>query len=252
MGVFLSWVPDAGPGRTLFFDVTLEASQEFTSTPTEYPVEEGLSVTDHIKREPNRVSIEVFVSNAPIYDFNGKGGAFRPVKLEFKKYQAPLQATPGSVFGAIGGAVKGAVSSLLGGQKEYYANVLQWDTEFDAVSDTQRVLEEIRDKSQLVKVITSSRVHESMCLIKFTVHRNADTGTGATIRLDFQEIRQVEVKLVNSPKPTEVRAKPDNVSKGAQAPAEVKGPQKSVLKSAGQAIYDKAKPYLPASLGGTS
>lgn len=244
MSAFLSWIPKVGPGKSLFFDVVTEISASFTSTPTENPVEGGgINVADHVKREPVQLKLEAFVSNAPITDRNARGGFYGSIPIKLQKYQAPFSPTPGAVYAAVGGAIKSAVSSLLGGHQEYAANVLQWREEFDAVGDTLRVLESLRDTSQLITVYTRNRSFDNMHLSKITLQRNAGTGTGGTFQLDFQEIRQVEVRIVNAPTPTQVRAKPE-IKKGAQSPAEVDGKKKSVAKAGWQEIKDLAKNKL--------
>lgn len=240
MSAFLTWSPKIGPAKSLFFDVVTEIGATFVSTPTDNPVEEGIDVSDHVKHDPVRVTLEVFVSNTPIYDRNNKGGFYGSVPIKLEKYKAPLAPTPGAVFGAIGGAIKDAVGSLLGGHQEYAANVLQFP-DFDAVADTLQVLEQLRDTSQLLTVYTRARSFDDMHLSKITLHRNAASGTGGTFQLELQQIRQVTVSIVNAPIPTQVRAKPA-IAKGAQSPAEVLGGKKmSVAKAAGQEIVDFAK-----------
>ena len=239
MPAFLSWTTDAGQQRYLFWDLLVEEQQEFSSTPTEYPVEdEGINVTDHVKRDPVRVSLEVFVTQTPItaqrsagdiLDPRGPRGATAAIKLDAKKYVAPLDATPGAIYAAGGNAIRSIVGAL-GGDQTISANVLQFAQPFDAVQEMVRDLEEIRDNAQLVNIFTTSRFHPSMLLTKFTMHKNAGTGTGASFHLDFQEIRQVHVKLAPLPVKTETRAKKP-VEMGAQSPRETKVPEQSVAKA---------------------
>lgn len=234
MAVFLSWSPKVGPPKTLFFDVCKEEDAEFSSVVTDHPVESGANVADHVRRQLMRVSLDVFVSNSPIYDWNFRGGQLRSLNLaEGAKqsatgslyYKAPLEPTPGAVFGAVGKAVKGAIGSLMGGDKgEPKANVFQWNSEFDAVADTIEVLERLRKDVQLVSIVTPHREHESMFLETFRVNRNAGTGDGASFRLSFREIRMVEAKILNAPIPTEIRGHTAK-SKGNKGPAEAKAPE---------------------------
>lgn len=241
---FLSWVNSAGKAETLYFDVVRDIVQEFVSTPTEYAVEEGINVTDHVKREPRKVSLEVYVSNAPIIDLNNRGSGVRPLKLEAKSYVAPFDLTPGALYRAGGNAARSVLGGL-GGDQTITSNVLQWDQEFDAVADTLRTLERLRDTGQLVNVFTSTRLHASMLLTHFSQSKNAQTGTGADFKLDFQEIRKVTLKLVPTPAENEPRMMPD-VKKGGQAPVEVpEGPKKSALLATAQEVYEQGKKYLP-------
>jgi hypothetical protein len=232
MGAFLSWSPTAGPSKSLFFDVCTEEAQELSSTATEYPVEDGANVSDHVKRELDRVTLEVFVSNTPIYDVNDRGGAVQSKEIKLVKYKAPFALNPGAVFSAVGGAI----SSLFSGNREYSANVLQWSTDFDAVSDTLGILEKLKADVQLVDVVLPSKVYENMFLEKIEVSRNAGTGSGARFSLSFREIRKVAVRLVNSPVPTQVRGsipKP----KGLQSPKVPGAP--AAKKSVAKGLIDK-------------
>lgn len=233
MGAFILWKPKAGPSKSLFFDACTSEGQSFTSTATEHPVETGANVSDHVRKELDRVTIEVFVSNAPIYDWNDRGGKLSKVKLKVEKYKAPFAPTPGAVFAAVGGAVKGAMAALLGGgDEEYAAQVLKWDASFDAVADTLQALEKIKNEVQLVDVVLPSRLHENMMLESIEVERNPGHGDAASFKLGFKQIRQVEAKLVNAPKSTQKRGEIAK-KKGAKGATEVKpaGRGKSILKS---------------------
>lgn len=233
MGAYLTWTTKDGQSKSLFFDVTTEESQDLTSTPTEYPVEDGANVADHVKDELDKVTLEVFVSQTPIYDMNNRGGRVEPVKITPPKFKAPLAPTPGAVYAAVGGLLKDAIGALLGkSAPQYAAQVLKFPSTFDAVADTLTVLEKIRDEKQLVTVVLPSKDFENMCLVHVGVRGNAGTGTGRSFTLEFHEMRKVKVSIVNAPVPTQPRA---NVQKpkGNQGPKDVNAiATKSVAKSA--------------------
>jgi hypothetical protein len=235
MGAYLHWSPRAGLAQSLYFDAVTEESAELGATATEYPVEEGANVSDHVRTELNRVTLEVFVSNQPIYDWNGRGGVNTKVPLKFAKYKAPFSPTPGAVYAAIGGAVKGAVGALLGnGAKEYNADVLKFPTAFNAVADTLAIFEKLKDEAQLVDIYTSSKTYENMHLEKITAHRNAGTGDGGTFELEWKQIRKVEAKITAAPVATQVRGMPakpkgNQGAKNAKAETQKKSFAKSLL-----------------------
>ncbi len=199
--------------------VTTE-TQELASTATEHPVEEGANIADHVRDELDRCSLEVFISNQPVYDWNARGGKVSKLPIKLQKYKA------------IGGAIKGAIGALLGGNQEYNAQVLQFSSSFDAVGETIALLEKLKKQRQLINVVIPSKLYENMMLEKITVTRTAGSGDGAQIHLDFKQLRMVEAKIVTAPIPTEIRgiiAK----SKGAQGPKNAKAEvqKKSVAKS---------------------
>lgn len=50
----------------LTVDVTLQESHEFGARATDWPVEEGTVITDHVRLEPRALTIEGFVTDTPI------------------------------------------------------------------------------------------------------------------------------------------------------------------------------------------
>lgn len=50
----------------LVLDAILNESHEFTRTATQFPVEQGAPITDHVRQEPARVTISGIVTNHPI------------------------------------------------------------------------------------------------------------------------------------------------------------------------------------------
>ncbi len=244
MGAYLTWTPKVGPAKSLFFDAVTEEAQDLASTATEHPVEEGANIADHIRDELERCSLEVFVSNQPVYDWNNKGGKVSSVPIKLQKFKPPLAPTPGAVFGAIGSAVKAGVGALLGGNREYAAQVLQFKQSFNAVSDTLTVLETLKKSRQLVNVVIPSKTYENMLIEKVHVSRNASTGDGAKFHLEFKQLRMVEAKIVNAPIPTEIRGATMK-TKGAQGPKNAKA--ETQKKSIAKGLLDQLLGTKPGS-----
>jgi hypothetical protein len=226
MGAFLVWTSKTGESKSLFFDAVTEESQMLSMSSTDSPVEDGPDITDHVRQEVDRVSLQVFVSNQPIIDKNGRGGRVSKLELNPPKYKPPLQATPGSLYAAAGGAIKSAVGSLVGGgSKQTAAQVLQFPNEFDAVADTIQIFQKLRDTKQLVDVVTRGKYYEGMLAEKVSVSRDASTGDGAKISIDFKQILTVQVSIVAAPVPTEIRGEAMK-PKGVQAAKPAKAPEK--------------------------
>jgi hypothetical protein len=51
---------------TITLDASIEESHQFNSKITQFPVETGATITDHIFNEPKRLTIEAIVSNYPL------------------------------------------------------------------------------------------------------------------------------------------------------------------------------------------
>jgi hypothetical protein len=50
----------------LVFDALVSESHEFSTTVTQFPVEQGAPITDHARREPAKLTIEAVITNHPI------------------------------------------------------------------------------------------------------------------------------------------------------------------------------------------
>lgn len=228
-------------GLPLKFDVVPSETHEGVLQITDHPVEKGANVTDHARRELDRLTLEVFVSNAPIRSDLRDGavetitldvlgykaaGRITRVNLDVKQWEAPLEPTPGSVFNK----VEGFISSLFTGKKEYVAalapgpdflegrryrvGVMTFTTPFDAVADILGALETIQSTAELLTVVTNPRDYEDMLLERYTAPRDTTTGDGVKITLEFRKIRIVAPKIVSAPVAEPTAKK--KVDKGAQ------------------------------------
>ena len=50
----------------LVFDAVVSESHEFSMAVTQFPVEEGAPITDHVRTEPAKITIEAIITNHPI------------------------------------------------------------------------------------------------------------------------------------------------------------------------------------------
>lgn len=72
------------PGKIgeLELDLTISENHEFNTKVTDYPIEKGGNVSDHIINDPVRLSVVGFVTNTPIKVF-GREESFREFGLKF-------------------------------------------------------------------------------------------------------------------------------------------------------------------------
>ncbi len=61
-------------------DASLSESHQFASEVTQFPVEDGSVITDHIQNKPDEVSINGFVTNTPVRSFATIGAAIDLVR----------------------------------------------------------------------------------------------------------------------------------------------------------------------------
>lgn len=60
----------------LELDAMIREEHSFRNIVTEYPVEDGFDISDHVWQEPETVTIEGFISNTPVQILGGKAGEY--------------------------------------------------------------------------------------------------------------------------------------------------------------------------------
>ena len=217
-------------GVDLYFECNTSEAGEHTSTPTEHAVEQGANVTDHVRSNPRRFSLEVFLSNTPITIGGLADMQFTFVELDVPKFEKPIIPTPGAVLSA--GAA--ALNALVNGKPLHKAAVLKASSKANIVKETIELLEKWRTNAVLGEVIASWGVYKNVVITKVAPSRDASTGDAAKVSLEFTEIRLVEAKMVTAPAPSEPRGQ-TMVNKGRQ-PTEDIGPLSD--KSTAASVYD--------------
>lgn len=254
MGAFLYWTNKAGASKVLWFDVTTEENHQLKAEITEHPVEEGINVTDNVRPEADVVTITAFISNTPIKVerevkaevkkegklIGAQAGTIQfGEKLDVKTYEPALLPTPGSLINAL----SSAISNLLLGKKEWKANIIKFDKDFDNVQEAYFALKELRDTSQRIEAITSVRSYKDMVVSEVTMSRTSEHGTGGSVTIQLKEIRVVSTLKVKAPKPAELRGT-DRKNNGAKGPSDADDPTKreSLLFKGAAALGAVAKP----------
>lgn len=146
----------------LDIDTTLTEEHSFNNNITDYPVEKGANITDHVKQVPESLSIDSITSDTPVRFFSenfralmrGDGSnrsilAFNKL-LEFAGYSTPRQP----------------------GEEPVKVN--------DPV---------------LLNVITGLRVYTGMIISKLTFPVNINTGQSISYQVSFKKIKYVTTKI---------------------------------------------------------
>lgn len=198
---------------SIAFDATIREQHISTSIVTEHPVEKGANVSDHVRPELDKLSVDVFVTNTPIHlpttNMAGVGGRVSPLDLTVPvKNQLPI-AVPG-----VGAILAGA--GVLDSTITQRVQVLQFDSEFDRVRDIYDALRTLEESATLVSVFTSLREYDNMIIKSLSAPRTVQDGNAITFTFEAQAIRFVETKRVPAPK-TKTTA-PTKKNKGAVAP----------------------------------
>lgn len=212
----LIWTTSQGASQFLNFDLVTSEDTERTVSITTSPVEKGPNVADNARAELPGISLEVFVSNAPIRDANYRGSSNQLVELPPPTYPAKV-----GIFAVI--------NTFIGGYDQPIptsVSALKFNQLFDAVKETENVLNRLEETAQLIDVYTTTSAWRGCVLESHHLHKDSTTGTGGTFTLAFKQIKIVELKVVTAPVPTEVRAK-TAVKKGPQGPVVVDPAQRA-------------------------
>lgn len=201
MGAYIYW-----DGGQLYFDVTISETHESRLAITEHPVENGADVTDNARRELDRITLEVFVSNSPIVDKNGFGGSQKKIQIDPPKPSFTVPINPaGALTSLAGAALDAAAGALFGGPDPIKVDVFTFDTPFDAVAFTRAWLSWLQDFSKLVTVVTSKATYENMLLESHELKRTRQEADGGAFRLTFKQVRTVSLAFADAPLPTDPR-----------------------------------------------
>jgi hypothetical protein len=172
------------PGRisVLNLDATIRETEEYTNEVTEFPVESGFSISDHVIRKPERVTIEGFITNTPIPN--------------------SIVSAPLLIFGQ-GNRVKYALEKLL-----TFAG-------FDPSGVNSKHERGTAAAPQLIDVETGLRVYNDMIIESLSVPR--DNGTGETLRftVSLKKCIIVKTEFVKIQNTSELNGKAPNATKQA-------------------------------------
>lgn len=244
MALFILPTNDFGiPIDIVTFDVTVTEQHEEVSIPTEYPVEDGVAVTDHVHHMQPIVTAEVFVSNTPNnVRLGGPVGRIAPMFLEL-----PIPFEPQKVFPGVAIALPGAgtLTAIAGFQGRLtppvlFPWVMQFDA-FDAVGDTYLKLLLLKLIAQKLTLLTSLTQYDNMILTGLSTPRTVADGTGGRFMLTFKRIRKVVAGVVAAP---EVPAEPNGQSAGTRGgkstlpAADADAAGKKALKSMAASLVD--------------
>lgn len=179
-----------GDNKVIFLlDITRSINPQYSSEVTEFPVEDGLGVTDHIRPKNLRLSIEGFVSEAPLsLSADAKKASEVPQTLGL--VTASLAVFGSKVGGKSGSATGAALGAVAGGLGLSYLTKTM-----DPAKATEDYILGMLAKKQIFTVTTRKRNYPNMVFTSVSFPRDASTGRGLAFSAELQEIRVVEQKL---------------------------------------------------------
>jgi hypothetical protein len=201
------------PSATIAADAVVSETHTRTNTVTDHPVEEGANISDHSRPEPDRVQVEIYVSDTPL-----------SVEQMQRAQKFMQQAGIGAILDPSGQASVAAVPG--------YSR---------AVRDR---LEQYQLTGQLVTVATAIKLYQSMVIESVTENRSAKDAEAFHATIAFKFIRVVQNKLTRRVVAKDPRAQP-KVKTGAQTPQDNAVPQSQLDKG-----YENARGKTGAGAAG--
>lgn len=187
----------------VLFDITKKEDHSLETEITDSPVEDGTTRNDHAIHKPRKFTCTVAISNTPIARTFEGDGLYGAIVLSIPGYPPTQtasgfsQPTPPRTAQAIG---------------------LTFDLATDRVRETLDKLDALRLGVELLTVVTTKRVYDSMVLTKVDLPIEGGSGRGA-FTLTFQELQIVTTDQVTAPAPKEPRGAPSTTAATSPDPA---------------------------------
>lgn len=152
----------------LELDAAIAEDHSYSNQVATYPVEDGPDITDHIKQDPERITIEGFISNAPVKFLSA---------LRIDPILGPNRAVGAyEVLLSIAGYRMIEAKSLSNGKNSRKGNTTELS------------------KPIIIDLYTKMRVFTDMVMEKLTIPRASDTGDALRFRADFVRVRKVSLQ----------------------------------------------------------
>ena len=173
----------------LVIDAVIRIDHEYTNRPTEYPIEDGAIISDHIRQSPERLTLEIVTTNSPIVvnidntgktqirvdNSNIKQLAFN-TWLEYAGYEINKQAD----------TVEGQVNS-----------------------------------PQLLNIVTDLKVYTNMVITNLTMPENRTVNDAIIASVSFQKIKKATTEFFVTPNVSNLNGKTSNIDNQAAKKTDV-------------------------------
>ena len=175
----------------LQLDATIQEVHDYKNQVTSFPIEDGSSITDHIKIEPDEFQINGFVTNSPISVF---------------------QKNNSEVIRNVDGTVD--VQNL---QRSSAVNNVELALD-KLLKISGRKVEGGNTEPELITIVSGLRVYSNMAILSCTIPRNARTGEALEFSARFKQVKTVATETVvfPSPKANDKDRAQSTVPKGSQ------------------------------------
>lgn len=218
------------------FDTLVRSNETIAVTVTEHAVEKGANVNDHVRQQPDRLSVEAMVSNTPIVvpqtQMRGVSGSFQSTEVQYQNIDRPPVGL-------------GPASALLAQPvpKSASVNMLKFTGQFDRVRDVYGELRLIKENGLTcsIRLVEKGGLvdYTDMVIVNLGTVRETTSGSARSFSIDFQRIRIVDTRKV-------ALSKKATKKKGSKGATKKKTDEKKPLESiAHKALSTYAPGLLP-------
>jgi hypothetical protein len=205
---WFTWTDPASQATSVFqFDCVKEEQHTREALICEHTVEQGVDITDHIRPQPDELTLTGIVTNHPIESPDAQVTAVT-IDIPAPNLQISQSLLIDLAAQAVGLAPKFPSQLVL-------PQITQFASFTDYVANAYTTLTRIRDKALLVTIHTPRAMYTSMVLKTISMTRSAAIGAGAAeFKLAFKQIRVVSSSIGAAPSPTVASSSP-TTNKGA-------------------------------------
>ena len=172
-------------------DATLREVHDYKNEVTEWPIEEGANISDHIRQAPDEVEINGFITNSPVKQTNiQRLGQF--VGSQTDPFIAGAIGTAANVGGLVYKNLKRPDSA---NQVELARDIL--------LGISGRTVNGSNHQPLLVDVVSGLRTYTQMAMISLSIQRDARTGEAMPFTARFKKVQKVPTDVVTIPKPND-------------------------------------------------
>lgn len=232
----LKYRDESGKETSLFVDIVGDMSSNRSSQLTEFPIEDGSVINDHLIHRPVSVSLSLGSVTKPIFDDDWSETS---IDLKVRAVQTRVLSPFLLVGRAVSAGLQGAAALLgVGGNEPTGATVRKNPSPGNRQQDVYETLIRIAERGYFVTVNYDGRVYPDMILTELTKARaQADRGT-MRFQCTFQTPRTVTTAGASLPNPADLRAKPRKKKGGKSKKEEGDAKKTSMLKYTKDALAE--------------
>ncbi|NJR73233.1 MAG: hypothetical protein HC773_05175 [Scytonema sp. CRU_2_7] len=175
----------------LQLDATLSEDHAYQNEVSQFPVENGDTIVDNIRKLPEQITINGLVTNSPVnVTFTDITNIVDGVSNKQESRTIERDDTPTRV--------------------ETAQNIL--------LRISGRVIHGNQVQPEIVDIVTGLRVYKNMAMTSLKINRTGATGQALNFTADFLQVKSVIVKLI-APQPNFKAKATPKIPKGKQKPA---------------------------------